>query len=43
MSKRKQQEPRGHLLPAIIFTDRTIPHREFMLSLENAYENIAKE
>ena len=27
---------RGHLLPAIISTDRTIAHREFMKPLEDA-------
>jgi hypothetical protein len=29
-------ETRGHLLPAIISTDRTIAHREFIKPLENA-------
>ena len=29
-------ETRGHLLPAIISTDRTIAHREFMKRLEDA-------
>ena len=30
-------ETRGHLLPAIISTDRTIAHREFMKLIEEAY------
>ena len=29
-------ENRGHLLPAMISTDRTIAHREFMKPLEDA-------
>ena len=34
---------RGHLLPAIISTDRTIAHREFMKPLEDAEEKSAEE
>jgi len=36
-------ETRGHLLPAIISTDRTIAHREFMKPLEDAEEKSAEE
>ena len=43
MSKGKQRETRGHLLPDIISTDRTIAHREFMLHLEDAEEKFAEE
>ena len=31
-----RQETRGHLLPVIISTDRTVAHRELMEPLENA-------
>ena len=34
-------ETRGHLLPAIISTDRTIAHREFIKPLENAEKKSA--
>ena len=34
-------ETRGHLLPAIISTDRTIAHREFMKPLEDAEKKSA--
>ena len=43
ISKGKQPETRGHLLPAIISTDRTLAHREFMLTVENAEEKFADE
>jgi hypothetical protein len=38
MTKDQQQETRGHVVPAIISTDRTIAHREFMTYLEAAEE-----
>lgn len=43
MSKGKQRETRGHLQPAIISIDRTIAHREFTQTLEDAEEKSAEE
>ena len=41
VAHRQEVENRGHLLPAIISTDRTIAHREFMKPLEDSESSLA--